>query len=116
MFGTVVRVVVNRLFGWAQGSFASAGERSAIGLPFQSSQPSRSVGGFLVRPSNQTSCVFSFQAMLVKIALVPGAIDSIAVGLVFSLVSLATPKTPFSGFMPYRRASSPTHIQAMSSP
>jgi len=52
----------------------------------------------------------------VKIALVPGAIDSIAVGLVPSLVSLATPKTPNSGFMPYSRPSSPTHSQVMSSP
>ena len=59
MFGTFARVVVNRLFGWAQGSFASAGERSAIRWPFQSSQPSRSAGGFVVRPSHQTSCVFS---------------------------------------------------------
>ena len=63
---------MNRLFGCAQGSPCSSGERSAIRLPFQSSQPSRSAGGFLVRPSNQTSCVFSFQAMLVKIALRAG--------------------------------------------
>ena len=108
--------MVNRLFGWAQGSSASTALRSAIGLPFQSSQPSRSAGGFSVRPSHQTSCVLTLYATLVKIARVPGAIESIAVGLVVSLVSLATPKTPNSGFMPYRRPSSPTHSQAMSSP
>jgi len=108
--------VVKRLFGCAHGSSASSAERSAIELPFQSSQPSRSSGGFLVLPSHQTSCVFSLYATFVKMVPVPGAMASMAVGLDFSLVSFATPKTPNSGLKAYSLPSSPGHSQAMSSP
>jgi hypothetical protein len=41
---------------------------------------------------------------------------SIACGLVCSLVPGATPKKPYSGLTAHRRPSSPTRIQAMSSP
>ena len=52
-----------------------------------------------------------------KIVLVPSPTEASAVGLVASLVSLATPKTPYSGFMPISRpVFSSTHSHAMSSP
>ena len=55
--------------------------------------------------------------MLVKMTLVPGSTECSAVGLVVSLVSLATPKTPYSGFMPMSLpVDSSTHSHAMSSP
>src|SRR3954470_6310751 len=99
MFGTFVTVVVNRLFGCAQGSPSSAGGRSVINTPFQSRQPATSDGGAGVLPSHQTSWVLSLYATFVNSVPVPGATASTAVGLVVSLVSLATPNTPFSGLI-----------------
>ena len=78
-----------------EGKFILAG-REGKGKVFVEGGPE----GEGVRPSHQTSWVVGLYAMLVKIALVPGAIDASAVGLVTSLVSLATPNTPYSGFMP----------------
>src|ERR1700712_1584154 len=97
MFGTLARVVVNRLFGWAHGAFRAPSGRSMTSSPAQSRQPVGSAGGSGVLPSHQTSWVSALYATLVKIVPVPGAIASTAVGLVSSLVSLATPKTPNSG-------------------
>src|ERR1700733_207837 len=99
MFGTLARVVVNRLFGCAHGSPASAADRDEISSPVQSRQPVTSSGGSAVRPSHHTSSVWSLYATLVKIVPVPGAIDSIAVGVVTSFVSRATPNTPNSGLI-----------------
>ena len=56
MFGTLARVVVNRLFGCAHGVLRSASDRSEISSPFQSRQPVTSAGGSGVLPSHQTSC------------------------------------------------------------
>src|SRR3954449_9089616 len=99
MFGTLASVVVNRLLGCAQGDSSAPSGRSATAWPVQSRQPSRSAGGSLVLPSHQTSPVCSLYATLVKIVPVPSAMASTAVGLVAMLVSLATPKTPFSGLI-----------------
>ena len=57
----------------------------------------------------------SVRATLVKTEL-PFSMVSIALGLVFWLVPGATPKKPNSGLTAHSRPSSPTRIQAMSSP
>ncbi len=65
-------------------------------------------------PSHQMS-PSGVSATLVKTEL-PLLIVRIALGLVCSLVPGATPKKPYSGLTAHRRPSSPTFIQAMSSP
>src|SRR5205085_8029146 len=70
-------------------------------------------GGFS-SPSHQLS-PSSVRATLVKTEL-PLLIVFIALGLVCSLVPGATPKNPYSGLTAQSRPSSPTRIQAMSSP
>ena len=70
-------------------------------------------GGFS-RPSHQMS-PSSVSATLVKTEL-PLLMVFIALGLVCSLVPGATPKKPYSGLTAHSRPSSPTRIQAMSSP
>src|ERR1700728_186140 len=99
MFGTLASVVVKRLFGCAHGLPASCAARDEMSSPGQSRQPVTSAGGAEVRPSHQTSSVWSLYATLVKIVPVPGAIASIAVGLVISFVSFVTPNTPNSGLI-----------------
>ena len=79
--------------------------------PFQSV---RCAGGCSVMPSHQTS-PSSVSATLVKIEL-PFSTVRMALGLVWSPVPGATPKSPNSGFTAYSRPSLPKRIQAMSSP
>src|SRR6478752_9126681 len=70
--------------------------------------------GVFSRPSHQTS-PSSVRATLVNTEL-PLLMVFIALGLVCSLVPGATPKKPYSGLTAHSRPSSPTRIQAMSSP
>ncbi|CAB5055634.1 unannotated protein [freshwater metagenome] len=79
--------------------------------PFQSV---KCAGGVSVIPSHQMS-PSSVSATLVKIEF-PFSIVRMAFALVFQPVPGATPKNPNSGFVAYRRPSSPKRIQAMSSP
>jgi hypothetical protein len=57
MFGTFARVVVNRLFGCAQGADSLPSGRSEISWPVQSCHPATSAGGCGVLPSHHTSWV-----------------------------------------------------------
>ena len=72
------------------------------------------MSGVFSRPSHQMS-PSSVSATLVKTEL-PLLMVFIALGLVCSLVPGATPKKPYSGLTAHSRPSSPTRIQAMSSP
>ena len=72
------------------------------------------MAGVFSRPSHQMS-PSGVSATLVKTEL-PLLMVFIALGLVCSLVPGATPKKPYSGLTAHRRPSSPTRIQAMSSP
>ncbi len=76
-------------------------------------QSIRCAGGSFVIPSHQTS-PSSVSAQFVKIVF--SRIVAIAFGFVFSPVPGATPKKPASGLIAYSRPSSPSFIQAMSSP
>src|SRR6185312_6125607 len=96
--GTFASWVVNRLLGCAHGSSRSSAVRSAISAPVQSRQPAPS-GLVGVRPSHQTASVSSLYATLVNSVLVPGATEATPTGLVASLVSRATPNTPYSGLI-----------------
>ena len=81
------------------------------GLPVQSMTCS---GSSLERPSHHTVMSSVFRATFVKI--VPRLVVARALGLEWSLVPGATPKKPFSGFTAHSLPSSPTRIQAISSP
>ena len=95
------------LMGLPSASFISPFQ----GLPFQSSA---CFGGFLSKPSHHTVSSSRFSTTFVKI--VPFLVDKSALGLDFILVPGATPKNPFSGLTAQSLPSSPTLIQAISSP
>ena len=80
------------------------------GSPFQDV----ALAGVFSRPSHQMS-PSSVSATLVKTEL-PLLMVFMAFGLVCWLVPGATPKKPYSGLTAHSRPSSPTRIQAMSSP
>src|SRR3954463_4242731 len=95
-----------RLLGWLESSSLSGVQ----GSPFQLV----AWAGVFSRPSHQMS-PSSVRATLVNTEL-PWLIVRMALGLVCSLVPGATPKNPYSGLTAHSRPSSPTRIQAMSSP
>ena len=97
MIGHWAAGVVNRLFGWLEGSW----ESGVQSRPFQSI---RCAGGSSVMPSHHTS-PSSVSATLVKMEL--PHIVRIALALVFMDVPGATPKNPASGLIACRRPSSP---------
>ncbi len=98
-------VTVKRELGCAAGPLP--GDQ---GFPCQSVSP---CGGVLVSPSHQ-GCPSGVMATLVKMVLC--WMVAAALGLVSWPVPGATPNSPASGLMAQSRPSSPTCIQAMSSP
>ena len=106
--GQPLALAVNRLLGWAPFSVAVSGSQ---GRPFQSMA---FLGGFLSSPSHQT--VLSSRLWTTLVKMVFWRVVARALGLLLALVPGATPKKPFSGLTAHRRPSSPTRIQAMSSP
>src|SRR5262245_43634410 len=104
--GTRVAATVKRAFGCA----ALRPQSGVQGCPCKSMS---CAGGVSVIPSHHTS-PSGVSATLVKI--VSERIAAMQFGLVFSEVPGATPKSPASGLIAYRRPSFPGLIQAMSSP
>ena len=104
---------VKRLLGCAPltGLPSASVMPACQGLPFQSTALA---GASSPIPSHQTVLLSRLCTTLVKI--VPFFVDKSALGLDFMLVPGATPKKPFSGFSAHSRPSSPTRIQAISSP
>src|SRR5215470_14077355 len=104
--GRLVAATVNRALGCA----ALRPESGVQGCPRQSVS---CAGGASVMPSHHTS-PSGVSATFVK--MVSARIAAMQFGLVFTDVPGATPKSPASGLMAYRRPSLPGLIQAMSSP